>query len=126
VGSSHSSICATNPIDLSSRGNGNPQVNFVIPHFGAGYLKEALMVASQCSNVDLDTPAATVDAYSGVDLKEVFGRALAAAGPQRLTFWDGFVLFSAWLEQVCFHRASRGSTWLGIGHEDARPFWAAT
>jgi len=65
----------------------NPQVNFVIPHFGAGYLKEALMVASQCSNVYLDTSSSNSwMRYSGVDLKEVFGRALAAAGPQRLLF----------------------------------------
>jgi uncharacterized protein len=45
----------SNPLDLHPVAIGFPQVNFVVPHFGAGYFREALMLCGLCPNVHLDT-----------------------------------------------------------------------
>ena len=45
----------SNPIDLHAVALRHPELNFVVPHFGAGYFREALMLADLCPNVYLDT-----------------------------------------------------------------------
>jgi predicted TIM-barrel fold metal-dependent hydrolase len=45
----------SNPLDLHGVALRYPRLNFVIPHFGAGFLREALMLADLCPNVYLDT-----------------------------------------------------------------------
>jgi predicted TIM-barrel fold metal-dependent hydrolase len=45
----------SNPLDLHAPALRHPKLKFVIPHFGAGYLREALMLADLCPNVYLDT-----------------------------------------------------------------------
>ena len=32
-----------------------PNVSFVVPHFGAGFLQETLMLGAQCNNAYVDT-----------------------------------------------------------------------
>ena len=44
-----------NPIDLHGVALKHPTVPIIIPHFGAGMLREALMLADCCPNVHLDT-----------------------------------------------------------------------
>lgn len=65
-----------------------PEVPVIMPHFGAGFFREALMAADACSNVYLDTSSsnAWVRFVPGLTLTEVFRRALAVAGPDRLIF----------------------------------------
>ena len=65
-----------------------PQVPVILPHFGAGFFREALMAADQCANIRLDTSSsnAWVRFVPGLTLTEVFRRALAVAGPDRLIF----------------------------------------
>ena len=79
----------SNPIDLYSLASRFSRVNFVIPHFGAGYFREALMVADQCPNVYLDTSSSnTWLRYQpgGLDLAGAFRQALDVLGPKRLLF----------------------------------------
>src|SRR5262249_8403638 len=45
----------SNPIDLHPTALLHPKLQFVIPHFGAGYFREALMLCDLCPNVCLDT-----------------------------------------------------------------------
>lgn len=79
----------SNPIDLHALALAYPKLPFVIPHFGAGYLREALMVAALCPNVYLDTSSS--NSWRQVlehpmTLTQVFERALAVCGPRRLLF----------------------------------------
>jgi len=79
----------SNPIDLHAVALRYPQVRFVIPHFGAGYFREALMLCDLCPNVYLDTSSSNSwmrydEAH--LDLRTVFRRALDVAGPKRLLF----------------------------------------
>ena len=45
----------SNPLDLHRVALEHPTTNFVVPHFGAGYFREALMLASLAPNVYIDT-----------------------------------------------------------------------
>jgi uncharacterized protein len=77
----------SNPLDLHGAALRFPKVRFVVPHFGAGYFREALMLAGMCRNVYLDTSSSNSwMRYEGLDLATVFRRALDVAGADRLIF----------------------------------------
>jgi predicted TIM-barrel fold metal-dependent hydrolase len=75
------------PLEVARLANAYPSVPFIVPHFGAGFLREALMLADLCPNVYLDTSSSNSwMRYEGLDLRTVFRRALEVVGPQRLLF----------------------------------------
>jgi uncharacterized protein len=79
----------SNPIDLHAVALEFPDVRFVIPHFGAGYFREALMVADLCPNVYLDTSSSNSWMKylpEGMTLADVFRRALGVVGHKRILF----------------------------------------
>jgi len=78
-----------NPLDLVPAANALPRVNFVIPHFGAGFLRETLMAGAQCENVFVDTSSSNswiATQAAPLDLTEVLRRALGVFGPRRILF----------------------------------------
>jgi uncharacterized protein len=76
------------PLALASTAVRFPKVPVIIPHFGAGFFREALMAVNACPNLHLDTSSSNswVRFVPGLTLTEVFRRALAVAGPDRLIF----------------------------------------
>jgi predicted TIM-barrel fold metal-dependent hydrolase len=76
------------PLTLASTAIRFPQVPVIVPHFGSGFFREALMAADAAPNIYLDTSSsnAWVKYVPGLTLTEVFRRALATAGPNRLIF----------------------------------------
>lgn len=79
----------SNPIDMHDTVLEFPTLPFVIPHFGAGYFREALMLAELCPNVYLETSSSNrwlATQPSSLDLAHAFRRALDVAGPRRLLF----------------------------------------
>jgi predicted TIM-barrel fold metal-dependent hydrolase len=79
----------SNPVDLHSIALDFPRLPFIIPHFGAGYFREALMVADLCPNIYFDTSSSNrwmQCAPSVTDLANVFDKALQVLGPKRLLF----------------------------------------
>lgn len=79
----------SNPLDLHSIALRHPRTSFIVPHFGAGFLREALMLADLCPNVYLDTSSSNSwmrYQETGCDLVSVFRRTLAVTGPSRLLF----------------------------------------
>jgi predicted TIM-barrel fold metal-dependent hydrolase len=76
------------PLAVAARAAANPSVPVILPHFGAGFFREALMAAAQCSNVYLDTSSSNswMKYYPGLTLDDVFRRALDVAGPERILF----------------------------------------
>ena len=77
-----------NPLDLHALAADHPGVPFIIPHFGAGLFREALLVADLAANVYLDTSSTNrwMSYHHGLTLPDVFRQALAIAGPDRLLF----------------------------------------
>ncbi len=79
----------SNPIDLHRVAKEFPQTTFVIPHFGCGFLREALIVGDQCPNVCVDTSSS--NAWTNtlpipLSLADVFRAALRIFGPERMLF----------------------------------------
>ncbi len=77
-----------NPLDLHALALKYPAVPIIIPHFGGGMLREALMLADCCPNVHLDTSSsnAWIKYTPGLTLEQVFKSALDVVGPDRLLF----------------------------------------
>jgi predicted TIM-barrel fold metal-dependent hydrolase len=76
------------PLDVLKLALAFPAVPFIIPHFGAGLLREALMAADAARNIHLDTSSSNgwIRYTPGLTLDAVFKAALAVAGPSRLLF----------------------------------------
>ena len=94
----------SNPIDLHAVALEFPRVNFAIPHFGAGYFREALMLCDLCPNVYLDTSSSNSWMRyqpETLELKTVFRKALDVAGPRRLLFGSDSSFFPrGWHAQI--------------------------
>jgi predicted TIM-barrel fold metal-dependent hydrolase len=65
-----------------------PEVPVIIPHFGAGFFRQALIAASAAPNIHLDTSSSNswIRFEPGMTLRDVFRRALDVAGASRLLF----------------------------------------
>jgi predicted TIM-barrel fold metal-dependent hydrolase len=65
-----------------------PRVPFIIPHFGAGLLREALMAAEVCPNIHFDTSSSNswIRYTPGLTLETVFETTLNVIGASRLLF----------------------------------------
>ena len=76
------------PLAVAARAAAFPSVPVIIPHFGAGFFREALMAASQSGNVFLDTSSSNgwMKYYPGLTLDAVYRQALEVAGPEQLLF----------------------------------------
>ncbi len=76
------------PVALARTAARYPQVPVIIPHFGAGLLREALMAADQCANIHLDTSSSNswMRYHPRLTLTDVFRAALDVAGAERLLF----------------------------------------
>ena len=76
------------PLALARTAARYPQVPVIVPHFGAGLLREALMAADQCATIHLDTSSSNswMRYHPRLTLADVFRSALDVAGPDRLLF----------------------------------------
>jgi len=112
----------SNPVDLHAVALRHPRARFIIPHFGAGYLREALMVASLCPNVYLDTSSSNSwMRYEGLDLAAVFARVLSVTGPKRILFGtDSNLSFPCGWNVRVFEAQAQALSGLGISQADAR------
>ena len=97
-----------NPLDLHALAISYPQVPIIIPHFGAGLFREALMVGDLCPNVLLDTSSSNGwIKYSGLTLSGVFRQALEVVGPDRLLFGTDSSFFPrGWVSDVYEQQSS--------------------
>jgi predicted TIM-barrel fold metal-dependent hydrolase len=113
----------SNPIDVHAVALRHPKVPIVVPHFGAGYFREALMLADLCPNVCLDTSSTNRWMHcqeSHLDLRQVFRRALEVAGPKRLLFGTDSSFFPrGWHHQI-FDDQATALYELGLSAADAR------
>jgi uncharacterized protein len=76
------------PLALATTAARFPQVPVIVPHFGAGFFREALMAAEAAPNIHFDTSSSNswIKYVPGLALPEVFRRALAVVGPERVIF----------------------------------------
>jgi predicted TIM-barrel fold metal-dependent hydrolase len=96
-------IARGNPLDVQPLANAYPRLPVIVPHFGAGFFREALMLADACPNVLLDTSSsnAWIRYHPGLTLEAVFDRALDVAGADRLLFGTDSSFFPrGWMRAV--------------------------
>ena len=120
---SHFDLRYSNPVDLHEVALRYPAVRFIIPHFGAGFLREALMLCDLCPNVYLDTSSSNSwmryeEAH--LDLRTIFRRALDVAGPHRLLFGTDSSYFPRGWHATIFETQSKALYEIGVEAETAR------
>jgi predicted TIM-barrel fold metal-dependent hydrolase len=113
----------SNPIDLHAVALRYPQLRFVMPHFGAGFLREALMVADLCPNVYFDTSSSNSWMRydpSSLDLRTVFKRSLDVLGPRRLLFGSDSSFFPRGWQAPVFEVQAKAVYELALSERDAK------
>ena len=111
----------SNPLDIYKLATEFPNTNFIIPHFGAGMFREALMLADLCPNVFLDTSSSNQwMKYEGLDLATVFKRALNVVGHERLLFGTDSSFFPRGWNTEIFTSQVSALVENEVGHEQAQ------
>jgi predicted TIM-barrel fold metal-dependent hydrolase len=105
----------SNPLDLHPVALHFPKIRFVIPHFGAGLLRETLMLADLCPNVLLDTSSSNRwMRYEGLELRTVWQRAIDVVGFDRLLFGTDSSFFPRGWHSAIFEQQVKTLYELGI------------
>lgn len=88
-GSLPTNLRSMNPLTLWEIAKMFSKITFVVPHFGAGYLRELLLLCWFCRNVSIDTSGSnqwmTWMPFE-LDLKSLFRRTIESVGPDRIIF----------------------------------------
>jgi predicted TIM-barrel fold metal-dependent hydrolase len=82
-------LANANPLALSAPGRDFPEVTFVIAHFGAGFLREAMFLAYHTENICVDTSGTNnwrLYVPGEPSLEQVFRDALRTFGASRVLF----------------------------------------
>jgi predicted TIM-barrel fold metal-dependent hydrolase len=108
------------PLALATVASGFPDVPVIVPHFGAGFLREALMAADQCATIHLDTSSSNgwTKVYPGLSLEGVFAQALAVVGADRLLFGTDSSFFPRGWQRPVYETQRRIAETLGISTAD--------
>jgi hypothetical protein len=108
------------PLGVARLATAFPGVPFIIPHFGAGLFREALMAADQCPNIHLDTSSSNgwIKYAPGLTLADVFKTALAVVGPSRLLFGTDSSFFPRGWQRSVLEAQKAAVASLGIRAED--------
>jgi predicted TIM-barrel fold metal-dependent hydrolase len=106
------------PLALAAVAARFPAVPVIVPHFGAGLLREALMAADQCANIHLDSSSSNgwMKYHPGLTLDHVYRQALAVAGAGRILFGTDSSFFPrGWQHAI---HAAQDATLRAIGASD--------
>jgi uncharacterized protein len=111
----------SNPLDLHPVALHFPQIRFIVPHFGAGLLREALMLADLCPNVFLDTSSSNRWMnYEALDLRTVFRRTIDLLGVDRLLFGTDSSFFPRGWHSAIFEEQVKALYEIGLDATQAQ------
>jgi hypothetical protein len=108
------------PLGVSRLAAMFPSVPFIIPHFGAGLFREALMAADFCPNIHLDTSSSNgwIRYVPTLTLDDVYKTALAVTGPSRLLFGTDSSFFPRGWQRNIFDTQKAIVSRLGLSADD--------
>jgi uncharacterized protein len=108
------------PLAVAAVASRFPTVAVIIPHFGAGMLREALMAVEQCGNIHLDSSSSNnwMKYYPGLTLDQVFRQVLAVAGPDRILFGTDSSFFPRGWQQSIYDVQEAMLRTIGISLDD--------
>ena len=115
------------PLALARMATGFPQVPVIVPHFGAGFFREALIAADQCPTIHFDTSSSNswIRFHSGLTLESVFGSTIAVVGRSRLLFGTDSSFFPRGWQKGIYEQQIRAMTPAGISVDDRQQILAA-
>ncbi|HXT28914.1 MAG TPA: amidohydrolase family protein [Vicinamibacterales bacterium] len=115
------------PLALARMATGFPQVPVIVPHFGAGFFREALIAADQCPTIHFDTSSSNswIRFHSGLTLESVFGSTIAVVGRSRLLFGTDSSFFPRGWQKGIYEQQIRAMTTAGISVDDRQQILAA-
>ena len=109
-------IAFGNPTHLHALALKFPTVPLIVPHFGAGLLREALMLADLCPNVYLDTSSSNSwIVHAGANARAGFPGRAERGGSRSAVVRQRFVLLPARMESKCVRGSESlaGQSWRG-------------
>ena len=109
------------PLAVSRLAMAFPKMPFLIPHFGAGLFREALMAADVCPNIHFDTSSSNswIRYAPGLTLETVFTSALAVLGPSRLLFGTDSSFFPRGWQKPIYEQQKGIVSAIGVPDSDA-------
>ncbi len=112
-------LTRSNPLEVHYVAARRPQLPIIVPHFGAGFLRETLMAAHLCPNIHLDTSSSNgwIRYHPGLDLRRVFEVALEVVGPDRLLFGTDSSFFPRGWRSAILERQSAILAEIGLDGE---------
>ena len=117
---SHFDLRLGDPLSVARLALQFPQVPFIIPHFGAGLFREALMAADVAQNIHLDTSSSNswIRYTPGLTLETVLKTALGVVGARRVLFGTDSSFFPrGWLRPV-YEEQRQAVRSAGLGASD--------
>lgn len=114
------------PLALARTALAYPSVPVVIPHFGAGYFREALMAADQCPTIHLDTSSSNgwIKFHPHLTLDQVFRQALAVAGSTRVLFGTDSSFFPRGWQRPIYEEQERLVRGIDVSEADREAIFA--
>jgi uncharacterized protein len=108
------------PLALATTAARFPGVPVIVPHFGAGLFREALMAADQCPNIHLDTSSSNgwMKFHPGLTLDAVFRHAVAVVGAERVIFGTDSSFFPRGWQQPVYAAQDAATRAAGISEAD--------
>ena len=113
----------SNPLEIYGLAAEFPRASFILPHFGAGMFREAMMLADLCPNVYVDTSSSNKwmnYEAAPVDLPTIFRRAIAVMGHERLLFGTDSSFFPRGWHSAIFDAQARALASIEATDEQAR------
>ena len=108
------------PLGVARLAAAFPTVRFIVPHFGAGRLREALMAADSSPNIYLDTSSSNgwIRYTPGLTLADVFRTAIGVVGASRLLFGTDSSFFPRGWQKGVLETQQAALTAAGVSPED--------
>jgi predicted TIM-barrel fold metal-dependent hydrolase len=108
------------PLGVARLALAYPNLPFIIPHFGAGMFREALMAADTCANIYLDTSSSNswIRYTPGLTLDAVFKTTLAVTGARRLLFGTDSSFFPRGWQRGVYDTQQQALTAIGVPADD--------
>ena len=114
------------PLAVAAVASRHPEVPVIIPHFGAGFFREALMAGSAAPNILFDSSSSNswIKFHHGLTLHDVFARALDCVGASRILFGTDSSFFPRGWQAPIYETQRAVLDDLGVSADDQRQIFS--
>ncbi len=108
------------PLAISRLALTHPRLPFIVPHFGAGMLRETMMAADACPNIHVDTSSSNnwIRYAPGWTLTGVFKTAMSVLGPSRMLFGTDSSFFPRGWQRGIYESQKTAMSEAGMSEKD--------